>query len=179
MGRKILPIHLSSSMDGSVRIMQPIHSREELVFYRRDGDSWQWSHHDPRRGCGDDATIGGMMISSAWAAEAARQIAEQPIFMTWNFFLTLILVPAVGWFITRSIKTSDELKEKLFRNSIENLEKAINDWQIGAKERSGELCKKIDAITKKLEDKVDVPHCNERHHEVRAELKDLKEKLYT
>jgi hypothetical protein len=41
------------------------------------------------------------------------------------------------------------------------------------------LCKKIDAITKKLEDKVDVPHCNERHHEVKAELKDLKEKLYT
>jgi hypothetical protein len=118
-------------------------------------------------------------MATAWAAEAARQIAEQPIFMTWNFFLTLILVPAVGWFITRSIKTSDELKEKLFRNSIENLEKAINDWQIGAKERSGELCKKIDAITKKLEDKVDVPHCNERHHEVKAELKDLKEKLYT
>ena len=103
----------------------------------------------------------------------------QEPFMTWNFFLTLILVPGVGWFITRSINKSDMLKEKLFKTIMDSLEKSIADWQIGAKERTGELCKKIDAITKKLEDKVDVPHCNERHHEVRAELKDLKEKLYT
>lgn len=103
----------------------------------------------------------------------------QEPFLTWNFFLTLILVPSVGWFITRSINKSDMLREKLFKTIMDSLEKSIVDWQIGAKERTGELCKKIDAITKKLEDKVDVPHCNERHHEVKAELKDLKEKLYT
>ena len=114
-------------------------------------------------------------MATAWAAEAARQIAEQPIFMTWNFFLTLILVPSVGWFITRSIKTSDELKEKLFRNSIDNLEKAITDWQAGAKERTAALCKKIDDLAMR---KVENHECEKTHKTIDKVIDELKNRVY-
>ena len=103
----------------------------------------------------------------------------QEPFLTWNFFLTLILVPGVGWFITRSINKSDTLKEKLFKTIVDSLEKSIVDWQIGAKERSGELCKKIDGLAKKLESKVDDHECSRVHRGIDAQMEEIKRKLWT
>jgi gas vesicle protein len=103
----------------------------------------------------------------------------QEPFLTWNFFLTLILVPGVGWFITRSINKSDTLKEKLFKTIVDSLEKSIEDWQIGAKERTGELCKKIDAISHELKDKVSNSHCHDKHQAVKDDINELKSKIYT
>jgi hypothetical protein len=114
-------------------------------------------------------------MNEAWAAEAARSIAEQPIFLTWNFFLTAIGLPALGWFLARLIKTRDELNEQ-------NL--AL--WQEGAKERNKAVTEKLERIEKciasikgDLKEKVDNGHCHERHEAVKSDINDLKARIWT
>ena len=102
---------------------------------------------------------------------------NEPI-VTWNLFLTLILVPGVGWFITRAIKTSDELKERLFKAMICNIEKSIQDWQDGAKERTRSLCEKIDKLSAKVDAKVDNHECERVHNGIDATLEDIKKRVY-
>ena len=116
------------------------------------------------------------MVTSAWAAEVVKTVGEQPIFLTWNFFVTIIGLPVLGWFLSRLIKTSDEMKERLFRSVIENIERTMEDWQNGAKERSKSLCEKIDKLSAKVDAKVDNHECERVHRLVDAQITDLKRK---
>lgn len=115
----------------------------------------------------------------AWAADTAKQIVEQPIFMTWNFFLTACGLPALAWFITRTIKTSDEMKERLFKAVLSNIEEKIADWQVGAKERTRSLCEKIDKLSAKVDAKVDNHECERVHAKVDEQLQDIKKRVWT
>ena len=121
----------------------------------------------------------------AWAA-AAAVAADTPIYMTYNFFLTLIGLPAVAFYLKYLLAKNDEkvkeavvLKDKLFHQSIESLQKSIDDWQSGARQRNSDLCKKIDDIHKELKGKVDVLHCHEKHEDVKSDINDLKSKIWT
>jgi gas vesicle protein len=126
-----------------------------------------------------------MMISSAWAAEAVRQVADTPIFMTYNFFLTAIGLPLVCLYIRWITKRNDEkvreavqLKDALFHQSIESIKESIDSWQSGAKERTASLCKKIDDISKELKGKVGHDYCQEKHENVKQDINDLKAKIW-
>lgn len=114
------------------------------------------------------------MISSAWAAEATRQIAEQPIFMTWNFFVTIIGLPTLGWFLSRLITRRDQLQ-------TDNL----NLWQEGAKERNKALNEKLERIEKcissikdDLKERVHIAHCSERYNGLKDDIHDLKQRTH-
>ena len=100
-------------------------------------------------------------------------------FMTWNFFLTLVLVPSVGWFISRSIKTSDEMRERLFKAVLSNIEEKLTDWQIGAKERTKSLCEKIDKLSAKVDAKVDNHECERVHATLDNQIEDIKKRMHT
>ncbi len=119
------------------------------------------------------------MMDTAWAAEAVKTVGEQPIFMTWNFFLTMVGLPALGWFIARSIKTSDEMKERLFKAVLSNIEEKIADWQVGAKERTKSLCEKIDKLSAKVDAKVDNHECERVHNNLDTQLDDIKKRVFT
>jgi hypothetical protein len=38
-------------------------------------------------------------LATAWAAEAVKTVGEQPIFLTWNFFVTIIGLPVRAWMV--------------------------------------------------------------------------------
>ena len=99
--------------------------------------------------------------------------------ITWNLFLTLVLVPGVGWFITRSIKTSDEMKERLFKSVLSNIDSKISDWQDGAKERTRSICDKIDKLSAKVDAKVDNHECERVHKQIDEQLQDIKKRVWT
>lgn len=117
------------------------------------------------------------MISSAWAADTIKQMADTPIYMTYNFFLTAIGFPALALFLKYLLSKNDEkvreavaLKDALYNQSIESIRKSIDDWQQGARERTAGLCKKIDDIREEIKERVHVTSCNDRHTTVRHEL---------
>lgn len=126
------------------------------------------------------------MISSAWAAEAVKQVADTPIYMTYNFFLTAIGLPAIALYLKYLLAKNDEkvreavaLKDALYNQSMESIKKSIEEWQDGAKERTKNLCKKIDDIRDDIKERVHVTSCNDRHTTVRDEIHEIKAKLYT
>jgi hypothetical protein len=113
-------------------------------------------------------------------------MTNEPIYMTYNFFLTAIGLPAVALYVKYLIQKNDEkvheavkLKDALFRQSIESVQKSIEDWQSGARERTASLCKKIDAISQELKDKVSNSHCHDKHQAVKDDINELKSKIYT
>ena len=121
------------------------------------------------------------MISSAWAAEAVKQMADTPIYMTYNFFLTAIGLPAIALYLKYLLAKNDEkvreavaLKDALYQQSMEAIRQSIVDWQMGAKERTASLCKKIDDIAKDVKERVHVTHCDEKHHDVKEDIKELR-----
>jgi len=91
-------------------------------------------------------------MDSATVANGATQIVNGTVafhpLMTWNLFLTIILVPAVGWFITNVIKrhitTSDALKQAQHNLLLKSIEKtdALNTANHEAMNQSlSEWCK--------------------------------------
>jgi hypothetical protein len=113
-------------------------------------------------------------------------MVQEPIYMTYNFFLTAIGLPAVALYVKYLIVKNDQrvdeavkLKDALFHQSIESIQKSIEDWQDGARERTASLCKKIDTIAQELKDKVSSQHCHEKHEVVRSDINDIKSKIYT
>ena len=114
------------------------------------------------------------MISTAWAAEAVRQVADTPIYMTYNFFLTAIGLPAIAFYI-RLLITSKEKREK---EADELRNKLTEQWRAGAVARTNVLCEKIDALHRKIENKVDHERCRDIHDKLEHELDRVKEKVY-
>lgn len=122
------------------------------------------------------------MISSAWAAEAVKQMADTPIYMTYNFFLTAIGLPALALFLKYLLSKNDEkvreavaLKDALYNQSIESIRKSIDDWQAGAKERTANLCKKIDDLAMR---KVENHECEKTHRTIDKVIDELKNRVY-
>lgn len=115
------------------------------------------------------------MISSAWAAEAVREIGTiaAPAW-TWNVLVTAV-VGFMVWSLQRKIGKSEELKDKLITNAIASLEKSITDWQAGAKERTASLCKKIDELADR---KVENHECERAHKIIDKTLDELKTRVY-
>lgn len=125
-------------------------------------------------------------MGTAWAAEVVRQVADTPIFMTYNFFLTAIGLPLVCLYIRWITKRNDEkvreavqLKDALFNQSIESIKESIDSWQNGAKERTSSLCKKIDDLREDIKQRVHITHCNERHTTMRDEILEIKHRMHT
>ena len=116
------------------------------------------------------------MISSAWAAEAVKQVGTlvEPAW-TWNVIVTVV-VGIMVWSLKRKITQADELKEKLISNAIASLEKSIREWQEGAKERTKSLCDKIDRLAK---EKVDNHECDRIHKNLDETLNDIKKRVWT
>lgn len=101
-------------------------------------------------------------MATAWAAEAARQVADTPIYMTYNFFLTAIGLPSIAFYIRLLIKS----KEKRENEADELRGKLTEQWRAGAVQRTNTLCEKIDALHKRLDSKVDNHECD--HHQNRT-----------
>ena len=119
------------------------------------------------------------MISLAWAAEAVRTIGNEPIYMTYNFFLTAGVGVALSfmlWSLKRTITKADEYKEKLINKSIDDLRDSIKEWQEGAKERTKSLCDKIDRLA---HEKVDSHECDRLHKSLDQTLDDIKRRVFT
>ena len=89
-------------------------------------------------------------------------------YLTWNLFATMAGLPALGWWITNTLRKRDKLQEENLRM-----------WQEGAKERTQQLCAKIDALAKELKSKVDSDHCHERHDGLKQEINDIKTRVYS
>lgn len=92
-------------------------------------------------------------------------------FMT--FFLTLILIPALGFYLSNLIKGKDKLQTDLW-----------NQWQEGARERNQSILDRIDKIDSCLHNiktdmkgKVDHHVCEKNHDNVRAEVDRLRNRV--
>lgn len=99
---------------------------------------------------------------------------EAPV-MTWNFFLTLILIPALGWYLSNVIKS----RERMARDAFEL-------WKAGAFERHAELERRIAKLEacflelkKMISERVTAAHCESQGREVRAVLANINQNLVT
>lgn len=99
------------------------------------------------------------------------------LYLTWNFFLTLILVPGVGWWITNGIKKRDTLQTDNLKLMQDKQDQELHLWQKGAMERNQVIVDKLDRLDKTIcslksdmKGKVDHDYCKEKHGHVDNEL---------
>ncbi len=111
----------------------------------------------------------------AWAAEVVKQTVETPIYLTYNFFLTAIGIPALGFWLSRLIKTKDKLQSEYWQT-----------WQEGAKARNSVINEKLERIEKciggikdDIKERVHINHCHDQHSAVKEDIKELRSKIYT
>jgi hypothetical protein len=91
----------------------------------------------------------------------------EPIYWTWNFFLTAVLVPlglGLLWIaIKRQFTERDKKDEKiaaLLTDKDDQKEKSIIEWKNNVTNKLCEIRVKLDDITEVMHDKVDWTHCN-------------------
>jgi len=94
-------------------------------------------------------------------------------FLTWNLFATAIGIPALGWWLSNLIKKRDDLAQENMRM-----------WQEGAKQRSDNMCAKIEGLDRRvialradLSNKVDNHICDKQHSEVERKIEKIESKI--
>ena len=101
-------------------------------------------------------------------------MATEPL-LTWNLFLTMAGLPALGWWIGYQIKRKDKLQND-----------NMTLWQDGAKERSNAVNARLDrmqdclaAIKEDLNGKRDNHECERIHDVIEKKVDKLESKLWT
>lgn len=131
-----------------------------------------------------------LFVTVANAAEkiAERVAVEEPV-ITWNLFVTGFGMPLglfmLGAYIKGKIeKTSkreaelEQKKKEALETWQENMEKAMFNWQEGAKERSAGICRKLDEIKLEVHSKQTIKACEKQHENIDRKLNHIEEKVF-